>query len=182
MVTLQNWQPTSPFSKPPLLVCQYYLLSKKWVIKPMCVPNCGKKFPDCARVIPIRRSTADICLPRNSCSERTCVTACHLVVLMHVWRSTAGTLRSFPAHFLGGSGRNEQHFFPLPLLAMKRQPSQNNKRIVLQICHMAAPRLSSGLESSASPHPSWTGNIQNMHPSAVHITCGRKPLRQTSMC
>lgn len=80
--------------------------------------------------------------------------------------------------------------FSFPLPATKCQPSQNPKQQtyhVTDLSHGSASfekgfSLSSGLESPGSPHPSWTVDMQNMRPSAVHITCGRKSLRLMAMC
>lgn len=78
--------------------------------------------------------------------------------------------------------------FPSRQRSVSHPKTRNNKRLVLQICHMAAPRwerlfsLSSGSESPDSPNPPRTADMRNMHPSVVLITCGRKPPRLMPMC
>lgn len=139
LVGLQNWQLTSPFSNHPVLVSQYRFQCPS---SESSRREKSKKFPDCARVIQIKWRTADICLPLNSCSEHTCVTACRLVVFMHVWRSTARTLRSFSAHFFGGVG-GMRNTFSLPLPAMKCQPSQNPKQQTYPITDLSHGSTSS---------------------------------------
>lgn len=101
--------------------------------------------------------------------------------------------RGVPPHiFLAGVG-GMCNTFSLPLPATESHPSQNPKQqtyLVTDLSHGSTSlekdfSLSSGLESPGSsppPHPSWTVDTQNMCPSAVHMTCGRKPLRLMATC
>lgn len=123
-----------------------------------------EKLPGTARVIQIKRKNADICLPLNNCGEPTGV-ACFLVVVMHVSRSTARTLRRFPTHFFRGSGWTVQHFFPFPSQQriVRHPKTQNNKRIILQVCHMqkdfSRVSPSSALKILGSAQSSWTVGV-----------------------
>lgn len=182
LVSPHNCQLTSPFPKRSLLVSQQHSLCLSSESSGLSVCQfAGRSFPGCARVIQINRRASDICLPVSSCSEHTCVPACRLV-FMHVRRSTAQTLRSFSTHFSVGSGSSVQHFFPFSSLAMKCQPSQNNKPIALLICHTAALRLPSGLECSLSSPPVLECGYAKYVSQCCALTCGRKPLRRMSVC
>lgn len=107
------------------------------------VPCWGKKFPHTARCgVQIKEVQTSV-FPLNNYGEPTCVAACRLVFVMHVWRSTARTLRSFPRTFLRGSGWNAQWFLyiwlppPLPLPATKCYPSQKPKQHMYRITNLS---------------------------------------------
>lgn len=101
--------------------------------------------------------------------------------------------RSDPEDFLHTffrrSGWNAQHFFPSPpsnQVSAIPKPKTTNvscyRFVTWQHLVEEGFSLSSGLESPGSPRPSWNVDAQNMYPIAVHITCGRKPLRLMPMC
>lgn len=158
---------------------QCTLFSRHWVTKTVWVPNGGRT----SRVIQIKYRTADICLPLNNCGEPTCVAARRLVVVMHVWRSTARTRRSFSPHF--GMCNTFSPSPPSNRVSTIPKPKTTTgscyrfvtwQTLLEKGCHLA-------LESPGCPHPSWTVDTYSMFISQCQVTtCGRKLFRLRQMC
>lgn len=108
---------------------------------------------------------------------------------MHVWCSTAQTLRNFFKEFLGGVG-GMYNTFSRPVPSQQQsvgQPKIQNDKCIDRFVtrqHLIEKRFSllSCLDSPGSPQPSGTVDMQNMHLNAVHITCGRKPVKKKAIC
>lgn len=130
-----------------------FLVSRQWVTN-LCA-KLGERFWDCAGVVPLKKRSTDICLPLNNCGSPPVL---QHAVLFLLCMSDVPPLRprGVSPHIFYGEWVECATLFPFPSQQrhLSHPKTQNNKRIVLQICHMAAPHWG-GLSSVIWFGKSW---------------------------